>query len=417
MKSLTPYIRFGKQSETLLINQVSLGRENNDQQVFKFGFGQSPFPVPKAISDALAKAASRKEYMSVQGHPPLRQAIVDFHNQLEDKNWQADEIIVGAGSKILIFSVMAAFDHAEVLLPAPSWVSYEPQAKLAGHKHSWISTRFEDRWNLTAEGLENFCINRQDPKVPLILVLNYPNNPTGQSYSARELADLAVIMKKHEIIVIADEIYGLLNYSYPQASIAHHYPEGSITSSGLSKWCGAGGWRLGFIHVPSTLGAELFQAIISVASETYSCAPSPIQIAATIAYSNQTLAQEFLGKQIKLLKQISIYCTNCLSDIGIKAHPAAGAFYLFPDFSFYQEQLKNKGITTSDQLTTTIMDETGVALLPGSAFGMPAESLTTRLAFVDFDGSQILEKDYKLAEFNKLKQGIQKLTQWFLALD
>ncbi|MCF6225712.1 MAG: pyridoxal phosphate-dependent aminotransferase, partial [Xanthomonadales bacterium] len=326
------------------------------------------------------------------------------------------EIIVGAGSKILIFSVMAAFDHAEVLLPAPSWVSYEPQAKLAGHKHSWISTRFEDRWNLTAQSLDDFCNNRKNPEVPLILVLNYPNNPSGQSYSAKELADLAVVMKKHKIIVIADEIYGLLNYSYPQASIAHHYPEGSITSSGLSKWCGAGGWRLGFIHVPSTLGTELFQAIISVASETYSCASSPIQIAATTAYSEQSLAQEFLEKQIKLLKQISIYCTNCLTDIGIKVHPAVGGFYLFPDFSFYQEQLKNKGVSTSNQLTTAIMDETGVALLPGSAFGMPSESLTARLAFVDFDGSQILKKEYESAEFDKLKQGIQKLAQWFLAL-
>ncbi|MCF6299972.1 MAG: pyridoxal phosphate-dependent aminotransferase [Proteobacteria bacterium] len=417
MKSLTPYIRSGKQSETLLINQISLARANNNQQVFKFGFGQSPFPVPKKISDSLALAAPRKEYMSVQGHPPLRQAIADFHNQLEDKNWQADEIIVGSGSKILIFSVMAAFDHAEVLLPSPSWVSYEPQAKLAGHKHAWISTRFEDRWNLTPQSLDDYCLNRKNPEIPLILVLNYPNNPTGQSYSDKELAALAVIMKKHKIITIADEIYALLNFSSPQISIAHHYPEGSITSSGLSKWCGAGGWRLGFIHVPPTLGKQLFQAIISVASETYSCAPSPIQIAATHAYSDQALAQQFLAKQIKLLKQVGVYCSNHLSDIGIKVHPAVGGFYLFPDFSFYQQQLKNKGITTSNQLTTAIMDDTGVALLPGSAFGMPVENLTARLAFVDFDGNQMLKKDYELAEFDKVKQGIQKLCQWFSVLN
>lgn len=413
--TIDPYLRSGKESETLLINQISLLRSENDQQVYKFGFGQSPFLVPKKISDALAEAAPRKEYMSVQGDLALRKTIANFHKKMENRDFHEDNIIVGAGSKILIFSIMAAFEKAEVILPAPSWVSYEPQAKLVGHQVNWIGTNFQDKWRLTPESLNQYCKKRKDKKIPLILVLNYPNNPTGQTYDTDELKALASVMKKHHVIVIADEIYSLLSFKNRQPSITDFYPEGCIVSSGLSKWCGAGGWRLGFIHVPTDLGKQLFQAIIGVASETYSCAPAPIQIAATTAYKDMDLANDFLDKQIALLSEINQYCSHMLSDVGVKVHPCKGGFYIFPDFSNFKELLNNNNIFTSNQLTTTIMQTIGVALLPGTAFGMPAESLTVRLAFVDFDGSQILDPQLSTA-FPKVKQGIEKLCGWLLAL-
>ncbi len=412
MNTIDGYLRPGKESETLLINQLSLLRAENKQEVFKFGFGQSPFPVPQKITDSLSTAAHRKEYMSVQGHLPLRQAIATFHNHMENKNWNADNIIVGSGSKIIIFSIMAAFDHAEIILPAPSWVSYEPQAKLLGHKVDWIATTFEDKWRLTPAALDDYCNRRDNPEVPLILVLNYPNNPTGQSFNSSELKALVLVMKKHKVIVIADEIYSLLTYKGSQSSVVDYYPEGCIVTSGLSKWCGAGGWRLGFSYIPPELGENLFQGIIGVASETYSCAASPIQVAATTAYEEQQLADVFIKKQTQLLSQVNDYCTHALSKAGINVHPCTGGFYIFPDFSPFQTQLKSKGITTSTQLTVSIMDEIGVALLPGSAFGMPDESLTVRLAFVDFDGSQILDDSHVQAEFETVKKGIDNLCVW-----
>ncbi|MCF6317911.1 MAG: pyridoxal phosphate-dependent aminotransferase [Proteobacteria bacterium] len=416
INSYLPYLRSGKESETLLINQISLLRANNNQQVYKFGFGQSPFLVPKKISDALAQAAPRKEYMSVQGDLQLRKAIASFHKNMENRNFHKDQIIVGAGSKILIFSIMAAFEKAEVLLPAPSWVSYEPQAKLVGHNVDWIQTCFEDKWSLTPDTLEEYCNNRENPEIPLILVLNYPNNPTGQTFHSDQLKELASVMKKHSIIVIADEIYSLLKFEDRQASIADYYPEGCIVSSGLSKWCGAGGWRLGFIHIPKELGTELFQAVIGVASETYSCAPAPIQVAARTAYNDTDLANSFLSQQIFLLSQVNEYCTNALNTIGVNTHPCEGGFYLFPDFGDFKTQLNRNHIYTSKDLTCAIMDATGVALLPGTAFGMAPESLTVRLAFVDFDGSQILQ-DGTNPDFERVKSGINKLCQWLQNLE
>jgi len=410
------YIRSGKHSETLMINQLSHLRAENNQEVFRFGFGQSPFPVPDTIVATLASAASRKEYMSVQGHPPLREAIASFHGYFENKKWDPEQIIVAAGSKILLYCIMAAFQKAEVLLPGPSWVSYEPQAKLAGHKYTWIITDYDNAWKLTPEQLEQHCAAREDHDIPLILVFNYPSNPTGQSYSNEELEALAKVMKKYNVIVIADEIYSLLSYSDDYATLEEYYPEATIVSSGISKWCGAGGWRLGFHHIPKQLGTAFFQAVISVASETYSCAPSPIQIAATEAYQNIELAKEFLSKQKCLLKTISLYCSNTLRDQSVAVHDAQGGFYLLPDFIYYKDKLASKGITTSEQLTAKLLDDTGVALLPGTAFGMPPTSLVIRLAFVDFKGDQIWDESIKNPDFDKVKLGIDRLCQWLESL-
>ena len=410
------FIQDGKHSETLLINQHSIARAEKKQPVFKFGFGQSPFPVPDSIVAALADAAPRKEYMDVQGALPLRQAISEFHNTLENKQWKSSQIIVGSGSKILLFCIMAAFKKAEILLPSPSWVSYEPQGKLAGHQVNWIQTEISERWLVTAELLEQYCVTRLNKTIPLILILNYPSNPTGQTYNQEQLKSLAAVMKKHNVIVIADEIYSLLSYQEEQASLDHYYPEGCIVSSGLSKWCGAGGWRLGFIHIPEELGEKLFNAVIGVASETYSCAPSPVQVAATRAYQNKALATEFLQRQIKLLKQVSEYCCVRLKAASVDVHPAQGGFYLFPDFSLYADRLSKKGILTSEQLTGRLMEETGVALLPGSAFGMPQERLVTRLAFVDFDGAQVWHSAKTEAEYDKVKIGINLLCSWLTDL-
>ena len=222
-------------------------------------------------------------------------------------------------------------------------------------------------------------------------------------------------MKKHNIVVIADEIYSLLTFNKHYETLEKYYPEGCIVSSGISKWCGAGGWRLGFIHIPEQL-KSLKTTVIGVASETYSCAPAPIQIAATTAYQRVDIADNFLTKQRFLLNEVSQYCCQQLQRNNVKVHATQGGFYLFPEFSHFKEKLAQRGITTSEQLTLAIMEETGVALLPGSAFGMAEQSLTARLAFVDFDGEQIFTAPSNNYTFNKVKKGIEQLCNWLTAL-
>ena len=411
---LDKYIRSEKHSETLLINQISHQRAKQSKSIFHFGFGQSPFPIPTKIYSSLSAFADKKHYSSVQGELPLREAVCEFHRHFENKSWHPEQIIIGAGSKILIFSIMAAFAELEVLVPAPSWVSYQPQAKLLGHKFSQIQTNFDDQWRLTPEQLDQFC-NARKSKAPLLLIFNYPSNPTGLTYSKDKLEKLAFVMRKHNVLVIADEIYNLLEYDNSQATLDQFYPESCIVTSGLSKWCGAGGWRLGFTHIPKQLGEKLKMSIIGVASETYSCAPTPIQYAAEVAYREKQLASDFLKQQTRILSYIGTYCSNKLQNISVRVIIPQGGFYIFPDFSHYRSKLEQHGITTSEQLACHLLNRTGVALLPGSAFGMPESSLTARLAFVDFDGSQTCQ-NMKNFNFDRVKGGIKALCTFLISL-
>lgn len=407
---LEPHFRASRESETLLINQMSLAMEAQNRTIYKFGFGQSPFPVPGNVVQAMADAASRKEYMAVQGDLNLRSVIAGFHNQMESRVWQPGNIVIGSGSKILLYCVMASFIRAEVLLPAPSWVSYGPQADLAGHQTHWIHTSFDNKWKISGYDIHQVC-QHLDKDTPKILVLNYPSNPTGQTYSDAELKELAVALKEHKVLVIADEIYGFLTFSGNPANLERYYPEGVLTTSGLSKWCGAGGWRMGYVHIPAEL-PELKKRIIGVASETYSCAAAPIQVGAVAAYKDRQQVQSFLDKQIAILKKVADECADTLGEAGVKVHPSEGGFYLFLDFSAFTESLKARDIHTSEALMNTLMSETGVALLPGTAFGMPPESLTARLAYVDFDGSAALEKVYYDHLLAHTRDGISALTLW-----
>ena len=407
-------LRPTRHSETLLANQVCNERSRAGQSVYQLGFGQSPFPVPAHIVNALKQSAHRKEYVGVQGLPELRRAVASFHS-LSGEDWDPDRVIVGAGSKILLYCLMAAVERADVALVSPGWVSYEPQAQLAGHPVFRLDTTFEEKWRLTPSALDRFCSRRAHVDRPLILVLNYPGNPDGLTYSPAELADLAAVFRRHGVIVISDEIYGLLHHRGEHASLAQFYPEGTIVTGGLSKWCGAGGWRLGVMHIPHALGEHYFQRVIGVCSETYSCAPAPIQHAAVSAYSMNDQLQRFLQNQRAELSALGRWCATRLQEAGVRVHLPEGGFYLFPDFGDHRAALQARGIFTSQQLTRRLLEEEGISLLPGSALGMPDSSLTVRLAYVDFDGTPALHQG--ACDTGKMRRGVQNLCAWIESAD
>lgn len=409
---LSPHLGSAQHSETLLINELSKRLVASNQRVYQFGFGENPFPVPEHIVSALRESAHRKEYLPVQGLAELRHRVADFHTQVDQHHFIGDQIVVGAGSKILIYCLMAAIKNADIALVTPSWVSYEPQAKLAGHQVLRIQTEFSNRWKLTPETLDHFCLGREFPERPLMLILNYPGNPDGDTYSSEELEKLAVVLRRHHVFVISDEIYGLLDHRGEHTSLARFYPEGTIVTTGMSKWCGAGGWRLGIAHIPEAMGSEYLQRVVGVASETYSCVSTPVQYAALAAYTLDDRITGFLGKQRTIFSDIGRHSAALLQGAGVRVRQPRGGFYLFPDFSPLAESLAARGITTGVGLTEKLLAETGVALLPGSAFGMDADSLTARLAYVDFDGAAALRTGS--AEKRHLIEGIETLCEWLL---
>ena len=374
------------QSATLAINERSKKLIREGQKVFRLGLGQSPFPVPKPVVDALKVNAHQKDYLPVQGLDMLREAVAEYHHRSQGIDCVGDDVLIGPGSKEHIFLLQLVY-YGDLLIPTPSWVSYAPQAHIIGRQIHWLPTHFEDNWRLTPGEIENLC--RSDPNRPRIIILNYPNNPSGGTYRLEELKALAQVAQRYRVVLLSDEIYGELHHHGHHVSIARFYPKGTIISSGLSKWCGAGGWRLGTFTFPHNLH-WLRDAMAAVASETYTSTCAPIQYAAVRAFQGGIEIEKYLWQSRRILRSLGRYIAARLREAGVNVMEPKGAFYLFPNFSPFREKLKARGITTNQDLCQHLLQETGVAILPGCAFGRPPEELTARLAYVDFDGARVL---------------------------
>ncbi|MBF0210704.1 MAG: aminotransferase class I/II-fold pyridoxal phosphate-dependent enzyme [Desulfamplus sp.] len=386
--SLNLNIRGMDQSPTIAINEKSKELQQLGKIVYRLGLGQSPFPVPVSIVEALKANAHQKDYLPTIGLAELRRAVSNFHRQKTGVEFSEDNVIIGPGSKELMFLLQLAY-YGELIVPTPCWVSYVPQANIIGRKVKLIPTRFEDRWKVTGELLAAYCAEERDDFRPRILILNYPANPDGCSYTETELQEVAEVARKYHIILLSDEIYGEIHHQGRHISVAKFYPEGTIISSGLSKWCGAGGWRLGTFTFPANMD-WLVSSMASLASETYTSVCAPVQYAAIRAFNGGVIIERYLWHVRRILAHIGEKCTNILSDAGVKVHPPDGAFYLFPDFSPFKEVLAKRGIRTSSKLCEQLLQDTGVATLPGSAFERPVDEFTLRLAYVDFDGAKAL---------------------------
>jgi len=408
-------------SGTLALNEQMKLLEAQGETVYKFGFGESPFLPPQRVQTALQEASHRKDYTPVIGLPQLREKIAEFHSEVDGYPIDAGQIMVAPGTKPLLYNLMHAFEHATVFLPAPSWVSYAPQAQIARHPVFKIPTSYDDRWRVTPDVLDRVLSEHHVVGTANLMVLNYPGNPDGLTYTRDELVALAEVFRKHEVWVVSDEIYGLLHHEGQHVSLASIYSERTMVTTGLSKWCGAGGWRLGALILPPDAPAELHSALIGLGSEVYSCAPAPIQVAALTAYELDAVVHEFLAGQRVILKAIGQKIYRQLVSAGVKVHPPQGGFYLLLDFSPFADKLNAIGIETDTQLCEQLLEQIGVALLPGTAFGMPADMFTARLAYVDFDGTDALQHmtsfDTDAEAFlenytGKMLTGIQRLDEW-----
>lgn len=390
---LNPQITGLIESATLAINLQALRLREEGKKVYHFGFGEAPFPVHPKMQDALIKNVHQKSYLSSLGLPKLRESIAHFYAHTFDLNWHPDDIIIGPGSKELIFQLLYTLE-GPLFVPAPSWVSYAPQARIRSKEVVPIITQKENSYKLTAHELEKSC---QDfTHLQKILILNNPNNPTGAVYKATELESLAKVCKKHHIIVISDEIYSLINYSgQPFTSMAHFYPEGTITSSGISKSHSAGGYRLGHIHIPSA-HQDLKRALCSFISETFSAVSAPIQHAAISAYNLDPDITDYVSHCTSIHQMAGHYLHKRFRDLQLGCPKPEGAFYLFPDFQSHEKELYERyRIQNSEELSAKLLNESGFVALSGSHFYHPDRLLSLRVASVDYDGELAIRKFLK----------------------
>ena len=194
-------------SSTLRINEISKKLESEGKEIFKFGFGQSPFKIPKDVVSELKNNAFKNKYLPMQGLPELREAVAKHISSKKKYNYKAENILIGPGTKELMFLLQILFD-GEVLLPTPSWVSYEPQAILGRNKVHWIETCRENNWFPTSNEIERIVLPNK--KKNYLLLLNSPNNPSGQI--CENLEEIGKVIKKNNILVLSDEIYSELSF-------------------------------------------------------------------------------------------------------------------------------------------------------------------------------------------------------------
>ena len=395
-----------KPSATLVINEESNRLIKSGKKVYKFGFGQSPFPVPESIISALKNNANKNTYLPMQGLEELRSAIANHLNKNNNNDFKPNDIVVGPGTKELMFLTQIAFE-GEVLLPAPSWVSYQPQAFIAKNKVHWIQTSGTSNWFPTAEQLENKIKSIKNKN--LILFINSPNNPSGTV--CKNLQEIAEVSKKYKLIILSDEIYSQLTFSDRYRSISNFYPERTIVSTGLSKWCGAGGWRLGFFAIPNQL-SELKNSLKILCSESFTSVSAPIQYAAVEAYRGDHSA--YLNSIKKILLLVGTYVYENLISNTINVTKPDGGFYLMPEFT-------NAKFSSSSKMCKDILNKTGVALLPGSDFGLNSNKMLARLSYTDFDGNNFLNNtsgskkldDSDLRKYApNIVEGVIKLKEW-----
>ena len=356
-----------KPSATLAITAKAKDLKSKGIDIIGFGAGEPDFDTPNNIKSAAKDSIDSgfTKYTAASGIIELKEAIrerisIDYGLSYENK-----EILVGSGAKHVLYNLFnVLIDKGdEVLIPAPYWVSYPEQVKISGGVPIIIQTIQKDGFKITKNQIASRC--NENTK---ILVLNYPSNPTGSTYNYDELCQIAEICKEKNLIVISDEIYDKIIYSnekhisFPQLS--EDAKNRTILVNGVSKTYSMTGWRIGY----AAGNSEVISAMNNLSGQSTSNPTSISQKAAIEAFSgNQSKVEEMLG-EFEIRKE---YISSFLNEIeGIECFVPKGAFYVFPDISYYfGKSFKGKKIRNSIEFTDFLLDHAKVAVVPGIEFG------------------------------------------------
>ncbi len=357
-----------EESATLGMSKKSRELAAQGHKVINLSVGEPDFKTPKHICDAAKAAidAGFHHYTPVAGIPELRKAIADKLKRENNIDWKPENIVVSTGAKHSLANVISCLINPgdEVAILSPYWVSYSEMVKLAEGKSVIVEGKFENDFKVKPEQLEAAITDRTK-----IVMYASPNNPTGSIYSEAELRALAAVIEKHEnIFVLADEIYEYINFTDEG-----HFSMGSIPSmkdrvitvNGFAKGFAMTGWRLGYIAAAKWIADAVEKLQGQVTSGTNSIA----QRAAVVAWDDTSAAESM---KLAYLRRRNLV-VGLLRDIpGFKVNMPDGAFYAFPDVSYYFGKSDgNVTIQDADQLCMWLLETAHVALVGGGSFGAP----------------------------------------------
>lgn len=358
-----------------------------------FAFGQSPFPVPDPLSNALSENSAKGHYSVSDGIPELRKAIAGFNARHFGLDVDPDRVVVGTGTKGLMFTLFTML-NGHVIIPSPSWVGYFPQLKLLGKHYHIIYTKAEENYRLQAPDLEDLLLKLAHERKQHLLVLNNPHNPTGILYKRKELEAIVEVCRRYETFVLADEIYALSTFDFESfTSMGHIYPEATFILNGLSKDRSAGGYRLGACILPEQSSGKLKDDFDKIAATVYTNVATPIQYAAQVAYAPNDEIDEYFVATREIHRMVGLHISNQFNGIeGVRATVPEGAFYFLADFNDLSEDLTRHGVTSSNQLAQSLISHPHhVATITGDSLILRPNDFGARISFVDYDGSNALE--------------------------
>lgn len=368
-------------SATLALDELIRARRAAGERVLHLGFGEAGLPVIPELREVLAGAAGENGYGPVAGSERARTAVAGWFER-RGLPTDPEQVLLGPGSKALLFALVRVLE-GDVVLPAPSWVSYAAQAALAGKRVLRVPAPRGAGGLPDPEALELALGEASGRGLrPGVLVVTTPDNPTGTVPSASLVARVCEIAERHRLAVISDEIYRDLAFE-PEAltSPARLLPETTIVTGGLSKSMALGGWRIGFARrPPGELGRRLHERLLGVASEIWSSLAAPMQAALAWAMAEPSPVREHIYASRVLHRTVVEAVHMEFEEAGINCPSPQGGFYLYPDLESLRPQLQARGVASGAQLAQWLLAEHGVAVLAGAAFGDEEAALRFRVA-------------------------------------
>jgi len=356
--------------------------------LYGFAFGQSPFPVPLLMQEALMKNANQGAYAPVPGIPELRNAISKYNKHYFGMDIAPERIYVGPGTKELIFNLLEIL-HGTVILPTPAWLGYLPQIRFLKKNYHMLPAKSNQKFS--PGDLRKLALRLQDRQK--ILILNNPHNPTGLLYDKFELEEIAYVCREQNIAIISDEIYAQTTYDFSKfISMGKIYPEGTFVTNGLSKSHAAGGYRLGYVIFPQH-AVDLKRQFKKILATEYTAVSTPIQHAAVAGFEISKEMDIYFETTRKIHHIMGEYTYNALSAIeGIKLTKPDATFYLLADFNAFSTELRKANITTSQKLSESlIVHPYHTAIVGGDSLVLERTDFSARIAYVDYNGTKVLQ--------------------------
>ncbi len=385
-----------KKSPTLLINEKVKTMWQDGEDILHLAFGESRFPVHPDLSKALNDGISNRSYLSSLGTKSLRIKIADYYSKQLNVDISYNQVIVGVGSKSLLYSMIQAID-GDILLPKPSWVSYSSIATMCNKSIKRFYLDKDNGYKLNIESLKSAYSSAKKKGInPSMLVLNSPNNPVGNSFSRSNIELAAYWAQENDITILSDEIYGLITFKgnkhYTPLS---HYPGKTIVFSGLSKHLSLGGWRLGISILPrNTFGQQLISKFESISGNIWSCVPAPFQLVGETAFSDNEAIADYINVCANIHRIRTLFIYDHFQDLGIDCPRPTGGFYIYASFKKWSDQLSKIDIISCVTLSEYLLDKYNIATLPGSAFGDDPENLCLRISssYLDMETDEAAQK-------------------------